>query len=1124
MNKPTRATYSESWDWSQLASLGEQLRNEDSFSAQRDRIVAMTSSLIAGNVDVWLNENVFRLPDWEDGRVFSLQPALTGMKLAIKEGKLFTQIGMATKDTPLKHAPDSDSHLTFASVPLTDHGITLGAIQITRPKRSTFSTEELNLLQGIGQIVSVSLFASHRAEVEQFRLRQLNLVREVSAQIANVLDLNELSRRVTKLIQITFNYYYVAIFTLESDSKVFRFRSSAVAPRKGRRKASIALEVEIGQGLIGEAALYGKQIVCDDVRADTRYRFIDSLPETKSEVVIPLKIEDRVLGVLDVQSNQFHAFHPNDLLILNALADNIAQAVEGARLYTGMRRRANQLMLVSEVSKSVSSTLNLSTIMQNAAYLIHEKFGYSHVSLFTVHPNRRIIAYEAGSGKRSKKLEGYTISLDNSKGLMVWAARLGKTILVNDVTADDRYIPSPLPPKNTYSELCVPLIFEDKVVGLLDIQSDKLNAFTEDDQMMFEAVADTMAAAIRNADLYRSEQWRRQVSDSLREVAGLVSDNVGVDEVLEMILSELDRNLPIDISAIWLLQDDELCLSAVHGIDANLLESVCIANPDAAYSMADALMSDVPLIRRPADPIWPSGLTAGYENNYSSIAAPLRVGDRPLGVMTLAHHTSGRYGHEAQAITTTFASYASVAIENARLYDAAQEQAYASAALLQVAQAVVSLNDLDEILESITRIMPILVGVQRVALYRWDAERESFITSHRYAYGFSEDEELVMTEKEFLRGDFPLLDFAREQSCTITQALKPNAEPMSWLVIQPEALDEAHVASANRLLMAVPISIKNDMFGVMVIEEAENGRRFRARRIEIINGIAQQAALAIQNDLLQQEMVVRERLETEVQLARQIQQTFIPQFLPTRDAWQFAARWRTARQVGGDFYDVIELPNNKLGIFIADVADKGMPAALFMALTRTLVRAAVIEKDSPVEVLRRVNDQLLPDTRQGMFVTAVYGVLDPENGDFTFVNAGHNPPFWVKGNGDPETDSDSLTDGRMVEKLTRTAIALGVVEQPRMQERTISLAEGDMLLLYTDGLTEAFSPTGDLFGDARLADALGSVQKHTADEVLVLVEHRLNEFIETVPLGDDLTMLAVKRVCPPPLTLPIAKE
>src|SRR5690606_5732257 len=254
-------------------------------------------------------------------------------------------------------------------------------------------------------------------------------------------------------------------------------------------------------------------------------------------------------------------------------------------------------------------------------------------------------------------------------------------------------------------------------------------------------------------------------------------------------------------------------------------------------------------------------------------------------------------------------------------------------------------------------------------------------------------------------GAFPFLDFVRDNNQLVTHSLKPNAGPASWLKIKPEFQLEADTMDAERLLIAVPLTIKNDLFGVMLIEEADNARRFRSRRIEIINGIAQQAALAIQNDLFQQEMVVRERLETEVQLARQIQQTFIPDVLPVHPKWQIAARWRTARQVGGDFYDVIELPNDKLGIFIADVADKGMPAALFMALTRTLVRAAVAETSSPAEALRRVNDLLLPDTQQGMFITAVYGELNFDTGTFTYVNAGHNPPFWLK------------TDGSM-EKLT----------------------------------------------------------------------------------------------------------
>lgn len=1076
-----------SWDWLALAGLGEQLRNEASLSAQRDQIASMTNRLLDGKVDVWLQESIFRLPDWSDARVFPNQPSLEGMKRAVKAGKLITKNGRTKKNATIS---------TFAAIPLEDQGITLGALQVTRPKGPAFTTEELNLLQGLAQIASVSLFASHRAEVEEFRLRQLNLVREVSAQIANVVDLDELSTRVATLIQKTFNFYYVAIFTLEPNANALQFRSSAVAPRKGRKKARLALEVAVGQGLIGEAAQTGSMIVCDDVQSDPRFRFIDSLPETKSEVVIPLKLEDRVLGVLDVQSNQPSAFHPNDLLILQALADNVARAVDGARLYSDLRRRADQFALVSEVSRSVTSTLDLSEFMRDAANLIHEKFGYPYVSLFTVHPNRRLIMYEAGSGKRSKKLDGFTIPLDAADGIMPWVARNGKTLLANDVSKDARFVHSPLPPKNTKSELCVPLVYNDRVVGLLDIQSDVLNAFTEEDQRLFEAVADTMAAAIRNADLYRSEQWRRQISDSLREVAGLISSNVGVDEVLETILAELDRNLPVDISAIWLLEDGDLCLSAVHGIDAARLEQTCISNPDAAYSMAETLMADVPVIRRPQDPFWPGGLTAGYDQNYSSLSAPLRVGDRQLGLLTLAHHTPGRYGHEAQAITATFASYAAVAIENARLYDAAQEQAYASAALLQVAQAVVSLNDLDEILSSIIRIMPILVGVKRVALYRWDGENLSFHASQ--GYGFSEEEEQSLTENEFPVGGFPLLDGVREHNQLVTHSLKPNARPASWLKIKPEFQLEADTMNAERLLIAVPLTIKNDLFGVMLIEEAENARRFRSRRIEIINGIAQQAALAIQNDLLQQEMVVRERLETEVQLARQIQQTFIPNVLPAYPNWQIAARWRTARQVGGDFYDVIELPNNKLGIFIADVADKGMPAALFMALTRTLVRAAVIETDSPADALRRVNDLLLPDTQQGMFVTAVYGELDLTDGVFTYVNAGHNPPFLLRASGE-------------IEKLTRTAVALGAVEQPNIRAHTLFLSRGDALFLYTDGLTEAFSDDGDLFGDERVVNALKLAQSDSVEDVIVAVEDALNDFIGATPLSDDLTMLVIKK-------------
>jgi serine phosphatase RsbU (regulator of sigma subunit) len=585
------------------------------------------------------------------------------------------------------------------------------------------------------------------------------------------------------------------------------------------------------------------------------------------------------------------------------------------------------------------------------------------------------------------------------------------------------------------------------------------------------------------------------VADGLREVAGLVSADVGVDDVLEAVLSELDRNLPVDISSIWLLEDDELYLAACHNCDEGALETALYDSPDAYARLMDALYSDKPLIRKPTDPIWITGLSAGYDQDYSALAVPLRVGDQPYGVITLAHSTPGRYGHEAQAMTTTFASYAAVAIENARLYDTAQEQAYASAALLQVAQAVVSLNDLDEILSTIIRIMPILVGVERAALYQWDPDKEIFEPSQQY--GLGEDEEKIFWNRSFAPGEFAFLDSCRDAAGLMACQLDDQQGLPAWLSLDPN--QDVNLGNPGTFVFAVPIAVKDALYGVMLIEEAPGGLRFRARRLEIITGIAQQAALAIQNDLLQREMVVRERLETEVQLARQIQQTFIPESLPQFEEWELAARWKTARQVGGDFYDVFDLPNKRLGLFIADVADKGVPAALFMALTRTLVRAAVTELEAPAEAMKRVNDLLIPDTKQGMFVTAVYAVLDMDKNELTYVNAGHNPPLWIKCDGS-------------VERLKRTGVALGAAEDVIYSQRVISLEKDDSVLLYTDGLTESFDNDGEFFGEERLMEAIQANLCSSASDLMDVIEKSLLNFVQDMPPADDLTMLVLRRV------------
>ncbi len=228
----------------------------------------------------------------------------------------------------------------------------------------------------------------------------------------------------------------------------------------------------------------------------------------------------------------------------------------------------------------------------------------------------------------------------------------------------------------------------------------------------------------------------------------------------------------------------------------------------------------------------------------------------------------------------------------------------------------------------------------------------------------------------------------------------------SWVRLGAPERDEVdrNLLEEEFLLIAFPLSVKGKVLGVFLAEEpnpipgeaitsGNANRRLRPKRMEIVTGISQQAALAIQNDTLQKEIVEHERLEREMQLAREIQVAFLPQQIPEIPGWDLQVHWSPAREVGGDFYDFFELPGDRLGLVIADVADKGVPAALFMTLVRTLVRATVQVLDSPAEVVERVNDLLVPDALGGMFVTLVYAVLDLKSGELLIANAGHNPPL-----------------------------------------------------------------------------------------------------------------------------------
>ena len=239
-------------------------------------------------------------------------------------------------------------------------------------------------------------------------------------------------------------------------------------------------------------------------------------------------------------------------------------------------------------------------------------------------------------------------------------------------------------------------------------------------------------------------------------------------------------------------------------------------------------------------------------------------------------------------------------------------------------------------------------------------------------------------------------------------------------------------------------------------------------------------------------------LQNELDVASKMQQSILPREFPKRDDYEVFANMAPARNVGGDFYDLLQLDDGRIGLAVADVSDKGVPAALFMMSTRTLLKGAAIGHEGPGEVLREVNDLLNESNESAMFVTVLYGVYDPATREFTYANGGHNTPLVVH------------ADGSSTELPLTGGVALGVMPELPYDQGTVTLAHDDTVVLYTDGVTEAMNAEGEEFGVDRLQETFAASPPQDAQQANQTVFEAVHAFAGETPQSDDVTCLVFR--------------
>lgn len=780
------------------------------------------------------------------------------------------------------------------------------------------------------------------------------------------------------------------------------------------------------------------------------------------------------------------------------------------------RRSVSELALLNEVSRAIiRSELDVNALCELIYRETSKVVDTSsfHLGLFDPNSDRYTLVVRIQDRVRLAPL---TVDLPSGDGIVGWMRETGRALLVEDFASELDQLParpryqSDRPPR---SGIYVPLIAGDTVLGSISIQSYRPNAFATDDMRLLSLIADQAAIAISKARAFDQARQRAVQLQAINAVSERITAILDLDELLSSVVGLIREYFNYHPVHIFTLEEDGTLTFRASTAENEGLERVREIQRHTRSGLIGAAVSQgQPILVN--DVAHDERFVRDDQHTMAELAVPLRFGDQSIGVLDVQSTQVGRFQESDLFVMRTLADQIAVAIESARAFTAQREEAWTLNALLQVAENTARAASLEDLLPIVVRLPPLLLGCDRCYCLLWNREQQTYTLAA--AYGLGKGEHSGLIGQTFDETAVPLLADVRR---TLQPTIADNAHrPLA------EAAPLFSTLGGNQLL-ALPLSARGAMLGVLIADYDSAIHQFTNREMTLYIGMANQVAGALESALLAEEASKVARLEGELRVARDIQTALLPATTPSQPGWDIAADWRSARLVGGDFYDFWYLPqlsaqpvssapnvvvdpsaaqaaSRQLGFVIADVSDKGVPAAMFMALSRSLVRAAALDGSSPAVALTRANRWITRDSESAMFVTLFYGMLQLESGALCYTCAGHNPPLLFP------------ADGRPPIELTTPGIALGVLEEISLTQRDVEIAPGDILVCYTDGVTEAIDINDEPFGVARLVEVVQAHREQSAAGIVQAINAALAQFTGGRPPFDDVTLVVLKRQPP----------
>jgi len=562
----------------------------------------------------------------------------------------------------------------------------------------------------------------------------------------------------------------------------------------------------------------------------------------------------------------------------------------------------------------------------------------------------------------------------------------------------------------------------------------------------------------------------------LLEIGEEVSSSLNLEQVLEKAAALVRRLVPYEIFAVLLLDEasQELYFRFAIGYSREVVETWRI--PTGRGITGTALLTRQPVLVGDVrnDPRY---LTA-IESVRSELAVPLVVKGRAIGVLDIQSRELHSFTREQQQVLALVAGRLASAIENAQLYQSARSQAETLRVLNEVGREASSILNVEELLRLAADMIKRVVDYQMASILVYDAAQKRFTHAVDVRYGRSEQSKLAIGPTEGIVG--------AAVSLGRPVRVPDVSQDPRYILCNPEARSE----------LAVPMVHKGRVVGVIDLESPVKNY-FTEEHVQTVSILAGSLAVAIENARLYQQVSRDEaRKDEELQAARSMQGALLPS-VPAEDfGLEIAARYVPALEMGGDMYDFLRYGPQQLAVCIGDVSGKGSAAALFGATTVGMLRSLAPQKPAPAEMLRQLN-QLITELRvEARFTTLCFMTWQKGRQKLRIANAGHWQPLLWK-------------DGRC-QKIPVEGLPLGIEPDASYEERAYHLAPGDLLVCYSDGITERTNPAGEFFGADRLCLLVAEHHASSAAELATMIFEDADRFAQGVPPSDDGTLVVLR--------------